>query len=249
MDLNAGEDLLKLKQRFPNGPIAAAVAQSRGPLVFLLSKYDHLVIFPIHPSSARNYRKTFRPSGAKRDHAGADLLLDVLSHHQDSPRPLNPDTEQTRTIQLMVEHRRRLVNGRTRLGNRFAANLKIYFPQVLGWFVDAMEFSAALDLLERWPYKQQMGLAICHGIRILAAGLVKDRCVTCYEHVRPEGAQAGGTWDERQAVRDGRIITAQTWQSHTGFYRLIFAALAEWPVSRLMALSSARRPATPTGAR
>jgi protease I len=70
--------------------------------------------------------------------------------------------------------------------------------------------------------------AICHGIQILvAAGLVQDRCVTCYEHVRYEVAQAGGTWDQRQAVRDGRIITAQTWQSHPDFYRLIFNALAE----------------------
>lgn len=70
--------------------------------------------------------------------------------------------------------------------------------------------------------------AICHGIQVLvAAGLVQDRCVTCYEHVRYEVAQAGGTWDQRQAVRDGRIITAQTWQSHPDFYRLIFNALAE----------------------
>lgn len=70
--------------------------------------------------------------------------------------------------------------------------------------------------------------AICHGIQILvAAGLVQNRCVTCYEHVRYEVAQAGGTWDPRQAVRDGRIITAQVWQSHPDFYRLIFTALAE----------------------
>lgn len=70
--------------------------------------------------------------------------------------------------------------------------------------------------------------AICHGIQVLvAAGLVQNRCVTCYEHVRYEVAQAGGTWDQRQAVRDGRMITAQTWQSHPDFYRLIFAALSE----------------------
>lgn len=69
--------------------------------------------------------------------------------------------------------------------------------------------------------------AICHGIQVLvAANLVKDRCVTCYEHVRYEVQQGGGTWDKRQAVRDGRIITAQTWQSHPELYRLIFEALA-----------------------
>ena len=70
--------------------------------------------------------------------------------------------------------------------------------------------------------------AICHGIQILvAAGLVSGRCVTCYEHVRLEVEHAGGTWDQRQAVRDGRMITAQTWQSHPEFYRLVFQALAE----------------------
>jgi protease I len=70
--------------------------------------------------------------------------------------------------------------------------------------------------------------AICHGIQILAAaGLVRGRTVTCYEHVRLEVEHAGGTWDPRQAVRDGRIVTAQTWQSHPDFYRLVFQALAE----------------------
>ena len=70
--------------------------------------------------------------------------------------------------------------------------------------------------------------AICHGIQVLvAAGLVKDRCVTCYEHVRHEVALGGGAWSADQAVRDGRIVTAQTWQSHPDFYRLVFACLAE----------------------
>jgi protease I len=45
--------------------------------------------------------------------------------------------------------------------------------------------------------------------------------------VRFEVTQAGGAWDRREAVRDGRIITAQTWQSHPDFYRMVFAAAAE----------------------
>lgn len=68
--------------------------------------------------------------------------------------------------------------------------------------------------------------AICHGIQVLvAAGLVKDRCVTCYEHVRSEVGLAGGTYRTEQAVRDGQIVTAQTWQSHPEFYREIFNCL------------------------
>jgi protease I len=68
--------------------------------------------------------------------------------------------------------------------------------------------------------------AICHGIQVLiAAGLVKGRRVTCYEHVRYEVESAGGTWATEQAVRDGRLVTAQTWQSHPEFYRKVFQCL------------------------
>jgi deglycase len=70
--------------------------------------------------------------------------------------------------------------------------------------------------------------AICHGIQILtAAGLVSGRRVTCYEHVRVEVEQCGGTYKTEQAVRDGRMVTAQTWQSHPEFYREVFACLSE----------------------
>lgn len=88
--------------------------------------------------------------------------------------------------------------------------------------------AALLDLVRAFHASGKWVLALCHGIQILvAAGLVKDRTVTCYEHVRLEVEQAGGTWDACQAVRDGRMITAQTWQSHPEFYRLVMAALAE----------------------
>ncbi len=69
--------------------------------------------------------------------------------------------------------------------------------------------------------------AICHGIQVLiAAGLVKGRRVTCYEHVKFEVTQAGGKWEHWQAVRDGRLVTAQTWESHPEFYREVMECLA-----------------------
>lgn len=68
--------------------------------------------------------------------------------------------------------------------------------------------------------------SICHGIQILvAAGIVRGRKLTCYRNVRLEVEQAGGRWVDRQSVRDGRIITSQTWESHPEFYRDIFDAL------------------------
>ncbi len=68
--------------------------------------------------------------------------------------------------------------------------------------------------------------SICHGIQILvAADLVSGRTVTCYEHVRSEAERAGASYSTEQAVRDGMIVSAQTWESHPEFYREVFACL------------------------
>ncbi len=144
-----------LRQRFPRGRLAVALEQSRGPLVFALSKYGHLVLHPVHPTSAADYRKIFRPSGAKSDGPDAAMLLDMLVRHRDKLRPLNPDTPETRALQLLVEDRRQLVNERTRLSNRLGADLKSYYPQVLQWFEDPYA-PVALDFLERWPTLEQL---------------------------------------------------------------------------------------------
>jgi len=70
--------------------------------------------------------------------------------------------------------------------------------------------------------------SICHGIQVLAAaGILEGKRVTCYEHVRCEVAQAKATWDKRQAVRDGNLVTAQTWESHPEFYREVMSCLRE----------------------
>ncbi|HEY8551417.1 MAG TPA: DJ-1/PfpI family protein [Vicinamibacterales bacterium] len=71
--------------------------------------------------------------------------------------------------------------------------------------------------------------AICHGVQILAAaGLISGRRVTAYENCRWEIEAAGATYvSTEQAVRDGMIVTGQTWQSHPEFYRLVFQALGE----------------------
>ena len=60
----------------------------------------------------------------------------MLARHRDKLRPLNPDTPETRALQLLTEDRRQLVNERMRYSNRLTANLKSYYPQVLQWFGD-----------------------------------------------------------------------------------------------------------------
>ena len=84
-----------------------------------------------------------------------------------------------------------------------------------------------LEILREFDRQSKWIFAICHGVQVLAAaGLARGKRVTCYEHVRVEAEQAGATFIDEQAVCDGRIVTAQTWQSHPAFYRLIFAQLS-----------------------
>jgi transposase len=140
----------ELRLRFSGRPIAVALEQYRGALVFMLSKYDHLAIFPVHPTTLAHYRKSFRPSGAKDDPHDAQLLLDILRPHRDKLRRLNPDTAETRTLQFWVEERRKLVHEKTRYSNRITAHLKLYFPLALDW-LDDVGSRMATDFLIRWP--------------------------------------------------------------------------------------------------
>jgi transposase len=139
-----------LAQRFQGRPVAIALEQSRGALLFALTKYEHLTLYPIHPARLAHYRKSMRPSGAKDDPSDAELLLDYLSRFRNHIRPLKPDTEDTRSLQLLVEARRRAVDDKTRFKNRLTAVLKQYYPHVLGWFAD-VDSAVVLDLIERWP--------------------------------------------------------------------------------------------------
>ena len=85
-----------------------------------------------------------------------------------------------------------------------------------------------IEIVKEFHEKGKWVFSICHGIQVLiSAGLAEGTCLTAYEHLRYEIEANGGTFDSRQAVRDGRIVSAQTWQSHPDFYREIFRALGE----------------------
>jgi transposase len=141
---------LALHQRFGGQPIAICLEQSRGPLIYALLQYQFFTLYPINPATLARYREAFSPALGKDDPTDADYLLDLLEHHRDRLRPWRPDDEQTRTLSLLVEQRRRLVHDRTRLSNRLTALLKGYFPQVLSWFED-IRTGLVCDFLTRWP--------------------------------------------------------------------------------------------------
>jgi transposase len=145
----------QLCQRFGNRPIAVAVEQVKGALVFMLSKYELLHLFPVAPAMSASMRDALYPSGAKDDPRDAELLLDLLMKHRDKLRRLAPDSEATRRVQNLVEERRNLVDEKTAQTNRLTNHLKIYFPQMLGWF-DRLDTELVCALLERWPTLEEL---------------------------------------------------------------------------------------------
>jgi protease I len=85
---------------------------------------------------------------------------------------------------------------------------------------------SVLSLVCEFAAQDKCICAIGHGIQLLtAAGLAKGRTMTCHPHVRIEVERTGGAYSNKPAVRDGKLVTAQTWSAHPEFYREIFACL------------------------
>lgn len=139
-----------LVKRYDGRSLAVAVEQSRGALVYALMNYPSVVLHPVNPKSLARYRDTFGPGGAKDDPTDAELLTDLLRTHRDRLRPWKPDDADVRTLRLLVEDRRALVDQRTALMNRLQSRLKEYYPQALAW-AGGLDTLQACDFLEQWP--------------------------------------------------------------------------------------------------
>jgi transposase len=145
----------ELCQRFGHGPIAVAVEQVKGALVYMLRKYEGLHLYPVPSTMTAKMREALYPSGAKDDPRDADLLLDLLLQHRDKLRRLTPDNEATRRVQNLVEERRKLVEEKTAQLNRLIGYLKVYFPQMLEWFA-RLDTQLACEWLQRWPSLEEL---------------------------------------------------------------------------------------------
>ncbi|MFN0121398.1 MAG: IS110 family transposase [Blastocatellia bacterium] len=144
-----------LRQRFGGKPVAIALEQKRGGLIYALMPYEFLVLYPINPLALARYREAFATSRAKDDPVDADLLREMISLHRERFQPWIPEDPLTRQLIFLVESRRRLVQDKTRLTNRLTALLKQYFPQALDWAGD-LDHHVAVDFLIRWPQLEEL---------------------------------------------------------------------------------------------
>jgi transposase len=141
----------KLGERFGRRRVAIALETSRGPAISALLAHDFIVLFPINPKALKDYRAAFSVSGAKDDRTDAMLLEELVRLHRDQLHALEPDTELTRKLGGLTEHRRRLVDERTRLVNQVHSLLKTYYPLAETLLDGRMTTPMAADFLARWP--------------------------------------------------------------------------------------------------
>ena len=141
---------MALERRYPGQIIAVACELTKGPLIYALSQYRNLVLFPINPATVAKYRKAFFLSGAKDDPGDAFLQTEMLEKHMDRLKPIEPDSVEVRALAQLLEYRRKLVQDRVDLTNGISATLKNYYPQVLDWFKEK-DTHIFCDFVIKWP--------------------------------------------------------------------------------------------------
>jgi len=141
---------MSLKKRYPNQKIAIACELKKGPIIYALSKYSHLVLFTINPSAVANFRKAFTPSGAKDDPTDAFLQVEILTLHMDKLSIIEPESAAIRSLAQLVEYRRSLVQDSVDISNKITATLKNYYPQALEWFKEKDTYIFC-DFISKWP--------------------------------------------------------------------------------------------------
>ena len=121
-----------LAQRFPGQLIALGLEQQRGALVAMLSKYAHLVLFPIPPNAAANYRKAFFPVGSQRR---SGRRRSVVGDAGQTPRPVPPAPPRHRPDpDPAIPHRRPPQAGRS-VDGHWSSTDRLFEPKNSGWEV------------------------------------------------------------------------------------------------------------------
>ena len=98
--------------------MAIVLEQARGAVIYALLSADFVRLYPVNPQSLASYRKAYAPSGAKSDPADAVLLMEMVRNSPERFRVWRPDDADTRSLQLLTENRRQLVNQKTALASR-----------------------------------------------------------------------------------------------------------------------------------
>jgi transposase len=145
-----------LRQQFPQAAFHICIEQSKGALISALLMHDCIRIFPINPTQLANYRKAMSHGGAKNDPTDARLLAQFLWHYGERLRLLEPGDLATRTLAILVQDRRGIVDQRTAVANELKSTLKQYFPLVLQLVQSKIYAQFICRMLLKWPTLEKL---------------------------------------------------------------------------------------------
>ena len=215
------EWLGQLRCKYERGYVAVVLEQGRGGLLNALMGCEFLVLYIINPKSLSSFREAFYGSGATSDPVDAELMREMVRQNPSRFRAWRPDDVQTRSLRLLSEGRRDLVNQTTALTNRLTALLKGYYPQALAW-VGAPNTAWACDFLEQWPSLQS--LQISSRRQILRFYEKHPRAAIDLEEQLKQFQEAR-VLTQDEAVLESSVLMVQTLVSQL---RLLLASIAEF---------------------
>ena len=145
----------QLQRDHPQARIGLVIEQPAGAILAFLEGLPGLTVHAINPVMLQKFREAFVLSRAKDDAKDAHYLAHLLAAHSERVPRWEPEDLQTRQLQQLVEHRRGVVDERTRLTNTLKDLLKRHFPQALSLCGDDLWRPLAVAFLQRWPTLEQ----------------------------------------------------------------------------------------------
>lgn len=143
--------ICKVRIRYQGKSVAIGLEQSKGSLAYQLMEYGFFTVYFVHPSTVASVRDAWTPSGAKDDPDDAELIMSIVRDSNHKLRAWKPDSPETRRLQQLCSHRRKIVDIRVKFTNMLRSCLKDYYPLACKVAGDKLNEPLALDFLERWP--------------------------------------------------------------------------------------------------
>lgn len=126
-----------------------ALERPDGVLVERLLEAGILVV-AIHPNQVKAARERYQVARGKSDRFDAYVLAELCRTDMHRLRAIEPDSDQTKALRILVRSREDLVQTRVSLANQLRAQLERSWPGAARLFAD-IDSPIALAFLERYP--------------------------------------------------------------------------------------------------
>ena len=83
-----------------------------------------------------------------------------------------------------------------------------------------------IRIMKHFGETKKVIASVCHGIELLTAGdCIRGKKVTCVPKCQRDAEQGGGIYVNQPVVRDGNVISCQTWHDYTPFFQQLMPML------------------------